>query len=324
MHHTIQHTLRAIVFLSILFATWYDGIAQDTANPYYLDGNEVVFVFDVRNYAKALHGEYADKVDFADLGIYDVAISGQFNNWSKKGWKMVQKGEFLFELRKHIEEFNDPFPLEFRYIINGNYLAEKEGDISNTRNFSNDFLKDVYKLDLSVIKLNSQGNVRFFLGGHSQAKEVILAGSFNNWDEQAICMNQTPEGWELRADVPPGRYEYKFIVDKEWKHDPLNKEIVRNEHGTLNSILWVTVPVEFILEGNANAQNVILSGSFNEWNERKLKMIRKDGVWTSTLNIAGGKHHYKFIVDGNWITDPKNPIVEDDGNGNLNSVLFVH
>jgi Glycogen recognition site of AMP-activated protein kinase len=48
-----------------------------------------------------------------------------------------------------------------------------------------------------------------------------------------------------------------------------------------------------------------------------------EGVWTSTLQLNAGKHQYKFIVDGKWYTDPANPIVEDDGKGNQNSILFV-
>jgi hypothetical protein len=90
------------------------GSAQDNTNPYYFEGEEVVFVFDVRSYAKALLGENALKVDFADLGIYEVAITGEFNNWSKKGWKMTKRDEFTYELRKRIQDFNDAFPLRLQ------------------------------------------------------------------------------------------------------------------------------------------------------------------------------------------------------------------
>ncbi|HUR31807.1 MAG TPA: glycogen-binding domain-containing protein, partial [Saprospiraceae bacterium] len=105
---------------------------------------------------------------------------------------------------------------------------------------------------------------------------------------------------------------------------PKAKENNGNEHGTLNSVLYVTTPVDFTLEGFPKAKSVMLTGSFVDWNERKIKMVLVDGVWRSTLQLAGGKHHYKFIIDGQWHTDPSNPIVEDDGYGNLNSVLFVN
>ncbi len=300
------------------------GLSQPAANPYYFEGDDIVFVFDVRQYADALKGKNGDKVDFADLNIYDVAISGEFNDWSKKGWKMMKRSEFLFELRKRVDEFNQPFPLEFRYIINGKFINQPGNDDPSSRQFTDDFLQDVYKLDLSVIRVHEFGDIIFSLKGHTDAQQVILAGSFNGWDEQAIKMNKVPGGWELRANLPPGRYEYKFIADGEWLHDPAVKEKVKNEHQTFNTVMYVSEAVKFTLEGFPNAKTVFLTGSFIDWNENKLKMTLVNGVWTITVPLTGGKHHYKFIVDGQWFTDPANPVVEDDGKGNLNSALFVH
>lgn len=297
---------------------------QPASNPYYFEGDDVVFVFDIRNYAKALKGKDADKVDFSDLKIYDVAVTGQFNDWSKEGWKMTKKSEFVFELRKRLEEFNEPFPLEFKYIINGKILSESTGSHPDTKQYTDHFLEDVYKLDLSVIKLNEKGNTVFYLKDHVNANQVILTGSFNGWNETALKMMKGTDGWTLRADLPPGRYEYKFIVDGEWYHDRANKVTVTNEHSTLNSVLFVNKFVDFSLERFQNAKRVILTGSFADWDENKHKMNLVDGVWKLNLPIPGGKHHYKFIVDGQWHTDPANPIIEDDGSGNLNSVLFVH
>ena len=136
-------------------------------------------------------------------------------------------------------------------------------------------------------------------------------------------MNKVPEGWRLSAELPPGRYEYKFIVDGEWMHDPVNKEKVRNEHQTFNSVLYVTIPVTFNLKGYQDAKEVYLAGSFNNWNEKKTLMSRSGDGWTTSVSLFGGKQTYKFIIDGKWITDPANPIVEDDGHGNKNSVRFV-
>ena len=312
----------------LLVFTWMmspiPSYTQQPGNAYYFEGEEVVFVFDIRNYAKALLGENALKVDFADLGIHDVAITGQFNGWNKKGWRMQKRDEFNFELRKRVHDFNDAFPLDFRYIINGRYLADPEGNITDPRQFDDNFIEDIYKVDLSVIKVVDDGNVVFFLNEHFNANEVILAGSFNGWNEHAIKMNKVAAGWELHAELPPGRYEYKFIVDGEWKHDPVNKDKVLNEHHTFNSVLMVTLPVTFTLKGYTDAKVVILAGSFNDWNEKKLQMTRTDIGWTTTLPLPGGKLTYKFIVDGKWITDPANPIIEDDGYGNKNSVKFVY
>ncbi|MDQ3016987.1 MAG: glycogen-binding domain-containing protein, partial [Bacteroidota bacterium] len=92
----------------------------------------------------------------------------------------------------------------------------------------------------------------------------------------------------------------------------------------INTVLNVLKPITFILEGYPNAKTVYLTGSFINWEELKYKMTNINGIWTLTIPIYTGKHHYKFIIDGGWHTDPANPVVEDDGKGNLNSVLFVH
>ena len=299
------------------------AISGQAVNPYTIQGDEVVFVLDVRRYAETLLSKDADQVDFADLKIHEVAIAGQFNNWNRNGWKMEKKGEFIFELRKKLEAFTDPFPIEFKYIINGKFVSDPNSTNPDSRQFKDDFLEEVYNLDLSVIEVHDRGKVIFRLNGFQSAGEVILTGNFNGWDERAIKMKRDTDGWHLRADLPPGRYEYKFIIDGKWSHDPEAKENVYNEHGTLNSVLKVTVPVTFTLKGFPNARNVILTGSFVEWNEGKLKMSLVNGVWQTTIPLHGGKHHYKYIIDGQWYTDPSNPLVENDGYGNMNSVLFV-
>jgi 1,4-alpha-glucan branching enzyme len=324
MKGSLKHMIHLLVLVFAWIISPVTSYAQQTGSAYYFEEEEVVFVFDVRNYAKALLGENALKVDFADLGIYEVAVTGQFNNWSKKGWRMTKRDEFTFELRKRLHDFNDAFPLDFRYIINGRYLADPEGNITDPRQFDDNFIEDIYKVDLSVIKVTEEGNVVFFLNEHFNAREVILAGSFNGWNEHALKMNKVAAGWELRAELPPGRYEYKFIVDGEWMHDPVNKDKVQNEHHTYNSVLLVTLPVTFTLKGYTDSKVVILAGSFNNWNEKKLQMTRTATGWTTTLPLSGGKHTYKFIIDGKWITDPENPIIEDDGYGNKNSVKFVY
>ncbi len=324
MPRHIDHLLRlALLWLGMLVAT---GVVaqQSPASSYYIDGEEVVFVFDVRQYMKALDLDTAGTLDFRDLGIEKVAISGSFNAWSEKGWRMNQTSEFTFELRKPLKTFNDRFPLEFRYLINGRSMDERPVPKSDSKSFDDDFFKGIYLLDLSVISVKDSGQVRFFLRGYPDARQVILSGNFNGWNEHDLQMRKVDDGWQLRADLPPGRYEYKFIVDGEWMHDPANPDRVKNEHDTYNSILYITTPVVFKLSGFPDAGRVYLAGSFNQWREKELSMIRVKDDWILSIPLAGGKHQYKFIVDGKWITDPDNPVIEDDGFGIKNSVLFVH
>lgn len=319
----LHHISPVISIIIILLLSLSKGLGQTIHQAYYFDGDEVVFVFDDRNYDKAVEEGNSKYLDFSDLDIYEVAISGDFNAWSMEGWKMKRKNKHVFELRKKVEDFQDPFEWEYRYIINGRHLVEEIIQLTNSKMYNKEFLKDAFDIDVNQIDINQDGQVLFFLRGHTQAKEVILTGSFNGWDEHEITMDRTNDGWELKADLNPGTYEYKFIVDGEWMHDPDNPRKKRNEYLTFNSIMEVTQPVTFILDGFTNAEQVILAGSFNDWNENKTRMKKTEKGWKLTLQLPGGKHYYKFIVDGVWYTDPSNPLVEDDGRGNVNSVRIV-
>lgn len=73
-------------------------------------------------------------------------------------------------------------------------------------------------------------------------------------------------------------------------------------------------------------QRVTLAGSFNGWNKdaAPLQDPDGDGTFEVTVPLPAGHHTYKFVIDGqSWTVDPQNPRVEDDGNGNQNSVVDV-
>jgi 1,4-alpha-glucan branching enzyme len=106
-------------------------------------------------------------------------------------------------------------------------------------------------------------------------------------------------------------------------HDPSNPQTVKNQYATLNSVYEIKRETQFRLAGFEDAEEVRLTGSFTDWEDRALRMHREGKAWVVSLPLTGGKHLYKFIVDGNWITDPANPIKEYDWKGNLNSVKMV-
>ena len=70
------------------------------------------------------------------------------------------------------------------------------------------------------------------------AGEVILMGDFNNWNLKKHAMKNNGNGmWNKTMTLAPGRYEYKFFVDGEWKIDPQNYQTCMNCFGTQNSVL---------------------------------------------------------------------------------------
>ena len=75
-------------------------------------------------------------------------------------------------------------------------------------------------------------------------------------------------------------------------------------------------------------QAVGVAGDFNGWSTDADALKDDDGdqVWTATLDLDEGVHHYKFVIDGDrWIADPAaDPTLAiDDTYGGTNSGLIV-
>ena len=45
--------------------------------------------------------------------------------------------------------------------------------------------------------------------------------------------------WRIALRLAPGTYEYKFLVDTEWREDPNNPRKTANAQGGFNSICEV-------------------------------------------------------------------------------------
>lgn len=95
------------------------------------------------------------------------------------------------------------------------------------------------------MKLSHQGNsVKrrrvIFTYKDPQAREVVVSGDFNAWDPSSHPMHPKEGGcWQKIMMLPPGEYEYKFVVDGQWRTDPQNLQQCTNCFGTFNSLLRV-------------------------------------------------------------------------------------
>ncbi|MGI6495231.1 MAG: glycogen-binding domain-containing protein [Kiritimatiellia bacterium] len=70
---------------------------------------------------------------------------------------------------------------------------------------------------------------------------VFVAGDFNGWDPTAKALTDKAGTGLYKAILllAPGTYEYKFVINGTWTVDPECKEWVKNNMGTLNSVLRV-------------------------------------------------------------------------------------
>jgi chromosome partitioning protein len=74
------------------------------------------------------------------------------------------------------------------------------------------------------------------------ARNVQIAGDFSNWKPLSNPpVSRGKEGvWRVKLALNPGRYQYKYIVDGQWKIDPNNDDVITSETGVSNSSLQVS------------------------------------------------------------------------------------
>jgi 1,4-alpha-glucan branching enzyme len=72
------------------------------------------------------------------------------------------------------------------------------------------------------------------------AQQVYVAGSFNGWKPDTTPLMALGNGqWKGDLKLGPGRYEYLFVVDGQWRPDPNARETVQNPFGGRNSVVMV-------------------------------------------------------------------------------------
>lgn len=235
-----------------------------------------------------------------------VVLASSFNGWNE--------GEILMNKvigGWRVKLFVRPGTHAYKYIVDGEWTLDPENDLvrddgaGNRNNFM------------------SVGDTFYFrLRGFHEAKEVYCAGNFNAWNWSELKMYKSSKGWIIPYVLAPGNYEYKFKVDGTYITDPHNKYTV-GEGDYLNSLKAIEANTTFTLKDNADANNVLLSGTFNSWNPHGYKMTKKGDEWSIDIHLDPGKHLYKYIVDGEWIRDPDNKLWEKNQFDSQNSILWI-
>jgi len=102
---------------------------------------------------------------------------------------------------------------------------------------------------MAVKKTGSKGNTKsqplkkkvLFQLLAPEARHVMVAGSFNNWDAQSFQLKKDKKGlWKTTLSLEPGSYEYLFVVDGNWQKDPTCTALVPNPFNGQNCVITVT------------------------------------------------------------------------------------
>ena len=235
-----------------------------------------------------------------------VMLAGSFNKWLPDALEMKRTANGWTA-----DVVLTPGKYWYKFVVDGKWMTDKNNLLRENDGLGN--INSVY----------FKTNVVFTLSGFTNAKHVFVAGSFNNWHEKELRMVKIQGGWQLPLYLAEGTHTYKFIVDGQWHSEEKKLSQLPDGNGGYNSVIEIGKPHLFKLAGYNNAQYVVLSGNFNDWRTDELFMNKTNEGWELPYVIGPGNYEYKFIVDGNWITDPANPLKVDNEVGTKNSYLII-
>lgn len=79
----------------------------------------------------------------------------------------------------------------------------------------------------------------------------------------------------------------------------------------------------FTYMADEGSTDIIVMGQFNDWSRTALPLTdeNNDGVYDRTVFLKPQRHEYKFVVNGEELIDPDNPVFVSNNIGGWNSVM---
>ena len=141
------------------------------------------------------------------------------------------EGLHVFNYDKYCRGAKDYFSLS-REIITLENPQTSQVNKKTLEKRMNEILKETLpKLDKVTLTVNAP-----------DAKEVFLAGEFNNWKlDENSRMEQNNGCWTKSISLDTGKYRYRFVIDGNWSEDPNNPLKQVNPYGTMDSLLEVKI-----------------------------------------------------------------------------------
>ena len=291
---------------------------------------------------KEKHSERGIELVYKDATATSVSVAGEFNNWDASANPM-EKDDSNWKIKLDL----DPGKYAYKFVVNGtDWMIDPNNPetVDDGYGGQNSLLVvgRIKKVESKKTSTSKSGNVEFSFKA-PDAASVHLAGDFNDWNSSANPMNNEEGVWKLSLNLDPGKYMYKFVVNgTDWKPDPNNLETENDGYGGENSVITVgektetkkvekksgtktgNFPVKFSYQPLIGGKHdIYVAGDFNNWSPNMDKMEENSGLYETTLHLKKGKYAYKFVVDGNWLTDENAVEFIEDGFGGQNSIVYA-
>ncbi len=126
----------------------------------------------------------------------------------------------------------------------------------------------------------------------------------------------------VEVDYDPVKQVIRLLADGSKVLILLPLDIDNNE---IHLLLRINPMVEhtFSFKSEEAAASIVVMGQFNDWSRTALSLSDNngDGVYERTVYLKPQRHEYKFVVDGEEMIDPANPVFVSNNIGGWNSVL---
>ena len=200
--------------------SWGDGTSSpDFPEP--TPCNQVEFVYEAEGAERVwLTGSFNDWAPDLERGAYELEWDDERGAW---------ESTIVFEDAQEGQHY-------YLFIVDGNqWLPDPGNDISVPDHFGGTY---------SVINICGAApaadcGTAHFRTNNPVAQSVQLAGSFTNWESEAVNLEKVEGIWHRTLILEEDVHIYKFIVDGEWIPDPGNPRTEEDGFGGVNSLIPV-------------------------------------------------------------------------------------
>jgi len=163
---------------------------------------------------------------YMDPNATTVEVAGEFNNWKPEALTKDGAGNWSKTVELEDGQYG------YKLVVDGEWKFDPKNP---RRKMVNDIENSAIIVGASSVEktvAGTGGTPTTFRFTDANAKTVHVAGSFNRWldasDGKIVAGNEWQmknDGagkWKLTAPLPPGRYEFKYVIDSgdRWSQDP--------------------------------------------------------------------------------------------------------
>jgi len=120
----------------------------------------------------------------------------------------------------------------------------------------------------------------------------------------------------LQQEAAMGVYGRVATVGRKARARSVHRPLVPSAPAVTNDGVVFTIAA-------GDAHQVQLAGDFNDWAADGSEMEPMGDVWVKVLKLPPGRYRYRFVVDGQWQSDPLNSVTEPSPFGGDDSLLVL-